>query len=62
MAPTYQVYFLDAEDEVRHSHALECDDDDDAVARLQQMDWGSSTVEIWQDERLVRRFEPPPSA
>ena len=60
MPLTYKVYFLDAKDQVLHQHALECDSDDHAVERLQQMDWGSHGVEIWQDERLVRRFDPPP--
>ena len=58
--PIYQVYFLDADDQVRHTHDLDCETDDDVIARVQRMDWSGFGVEIWQAERLVRRFEPLP--
>lgn len=60
MSPEYQVYFLDGEDRVHHTHVLECADDAEAIARIQEMDWGSAAVELWRAERLVRRFDPAP--
>ena len=59
--PLYQVYFLDADDQVRHTHDLDCPSDADVIARIQRMDWGGHGVEIWQGERLVHRFDPLPS-
>ena len=51
----YRLKFLDAQGEQRHGIDLECDDDAHAI-RVVQEHLVHDRMELWQGERLVKRF------
>lgn len=53
----YWVYFFGADDHISHARDIECDSDEDAVARVAEME-RSHAVELWTAGRLVRRLKP----
>ena len=57
---TYRLFFLDHRSKVRHSLAIECADDDEALAWALAQPRGEPT-ELWQGQRVVRRLDPEPS-
>lgn len=52
----YWIYFFGDGDHISHARDIECAGDDDAVARVGEMD-RTHPVELWTAGRLVRRFE-----
>jgi hypothetical protein len=56
----YRLYFLDAADRIRHAIDMECEDDATAIATAEPQADGR-TMELWNRDRLVRRFARPPS-
>ena len=53
----YWVYFFDVDNHISHARDIECGGDEDAVARVGEMD-RVHAVELWTGGRLVRRLEP----
>jgi hypothetical protein len=53
----YWVYFFGADNHISHARDIECGSDEDAVARVAEMD-RVHAVELWTSGRLVRRLEP----
>jgi hypothetical protein len=52
----YQVYIIDGNGRVRLSETFEARGDDEAIIRLQGLDGGGDTLELWQGGRLLRRL------
>ena len=52
----YRLYFLDRADHIRHAISLECEDDEAALAVVEQHRDGR-TVELWEGARWVARLE-----
>lgn len=53
----YWVYFFGADNHISHARDIECEADEDAVARVLEMD-RANAVEVWTAGRLVKRIEP----
>ena len=53
----YRLNFLNWSGRVRHEVVISCEDDEEAVAMVERHRDGQA-VEVWQGERLVRRFAP----
>jgi hypothetical protein len=56
---TYRLFFLDDRLRVRHSLAVECADDAEALAWAKAQERPNVT-ELWQGERVVTRLEAEP--
>jgi hypothetical protein len=55
--PTYRIYRIDSEGNIPEpSKAIECEDDDEAVAQARRYVDGLA-VELWLGARLIRRFK-----
>jgi hypothetical protein len=54
---TYRLFFLDDRLRVRHSLAIECPDDSEALAWAKAQPRRQIT-ELWQGERVVTRLDP----
>jgi hypothetical protein len=52
----YRLYFLDQADHIRHAISLECDDDSQALAVVDEHRDGR-TIELWEGVRRVARLE-----
>ncbi len=52
----YRLYFLDHTDHIRHAVSLECVDDSQALALLEEHRDGR-TLELWEGVRRVARLE-----
>jgi len=52
----YRLYFLDRQDHIRQAVSLECADDEEALASVEEHRDGR-TVELWQGVRRVIRIE-----
>jgi len=55
--PGYRLYLLDGADHIRQAAELECQNDEHAVAVVEERHPGIR-MELWEGPRLVRRFEP----
>ncbi len=53
----YRLYFLDPKDHIRHAISLECVDDAQALATVEDHRDGR-TLELWEGARRVARLEP----
>lgn len=52
----YRIVFFDVRNRASHERTLECADDDDALDRVAMLRHPNA-IELWQDQRLVWRFE-----
>lgn len=52
----YKLYFLDAHDRISRRVDLDCRDDEHAIQVVAE-DASSVAMELWQDRRLVKRFD-----
>ncbi|HEY1749894.1 MAG TPA: hypothetical protein VGG29_01435 [Caulobacteraceae bacterium] len=59
--PDYRLYFLDADDHIRHVVELECTDDRQAMDVVEEHVDGR-TMELWRRARLVHRFPASPQS
>lgn len=57
----YRLYFLDHAGHIRHALELECESDDGAVDQAAERADGSA-MELWQRDRVIRKFEALPAA
>jgi hypothetical protein len=55
--PDYKLYFMDDRDRISRRVDLECRDDDHAIEIVSEHP-SSDGMELWQESRLVKRFEP----
>jgi len=53
----YYAYIIGDEGHIRHRVAVKCSDDTEAKRLAQQLVDGHA-VELWQEARMVERFEP----
>lgn len=53
----YRLYFTDNQGHIGHAIELDCRDDAHAIEMTEQHRDGRA-MELWQRDRLVRRFEP----
>lgn len=56
--PDYQLYLLTVSDHIDRTVLLTCDDDEQALAEMAINAVTAGGVELWQDQRLVRRVPP----
>ncbi len=54
--PDYRLYFLDRSDHVRRALDLDCRDDGHAISVVSDH-LSHNAMELWQGDRLVRRFQ-----
>ncbi len=52
----YQLYLISADGELRKRVELDCRDDAHAIAAVEES-ISDQAMELWQGERLVKRFE-----
>ncbi len=52
----YRLYFLGANDHIRHVVVLECPNDEAAI-ELAESHRDARTMELWLLDRMVKRFE-----
>jgi len=57
----YRLYFLDHNNHIRHAVILPCETDSEAIAAVKEHQDGR-TMELWDRDRMVKRFELPPDA
>jgi hypothetical protein len=53
---SYRFYFMTAGDRIARGQDVECDSDDDALARARALHHAHA-VEVWQERRKVGRIE-----
>ena len=51
----YQLYLISADGELRRRVELDCRDDEHAIAAVEES-ISDQAMELWQGERLVKRF------
>lgn len=53
---TYRFYFMTVDDRIARGKDVECDHDEDALARARALHHAHA-VEVWQERRKVGRVE-----
>jgi len=57
--PYYRIYFLKPSGEIVDAEDVECADDQDAVTTATTMMDKHPAVEIWQQKRVIGKFDRP---
>jgi hypothetical protein len=58
--PIYRIYILTDADLIGSAQETECDDDIAAISAGERLRSEHPWIEIWQGDRMVRRWLPPP--
>lgn len=55
--PSYRFYFMTVGDRIMRGQDVECDNDDDALARARSLH-NAHGIEVWEGRRKVGRIQP----
>jgi hypothetical protein len=59
--PDYRAYLLGVDGRIQRAVYLDCEDDDSAIERAQQLVDGHD-VELWQNDRKIALFDRKPKS